>query len=64
MSAGYEFNLKSLNRSGGWEVNDRDGHVFKLNVCGPVSSTGCLSSTGSTFSSKSYMLLVLVMYRS
>ncbi|KAK7494564.1 hypothetical protein BaRGS_00014217 [Batillaria attramentaria] len=44
---GYEFSLKSLNHPSGWEVNDREGHLFKINVCSPVSSTTCSSMTGS-----------------
>ncbi|KAK7107906.1 cation-independent mannose-6-phosphate receptor-like isoform X2 [Littorina saxatilis] len=46
----YEFDLSKLKKTNeAYVVNDREGHHYRLNVCGPVTGTSCSSSntTGS-----------------
>ncbi|KAL8573519.1 hypothetical protein ACOMHN_047790 [Nucella lapillus] len=42
----YEFDLSKLKKTtGSYQVNDREGHYYHINVCGTVSSDGCSSGT-------------------
>ena len=44
---GYAFDLSSLQRPSGYTVDDRADHQFFLNVCGAVTGTKCVDSTGN-----------------
>ena len=44
--SGYAFDLSSLQRPSGYTVDDRADHQFTLNVCGAVTGTKCVDSTG------------------
>ncbi|OWF52457.1 cation-independent mannose-6-phosphate receptor-like [Mizuhopecten yessoensis] len=38
---GHVFDLSSLNKGTPYKIDDHRGHIFKLNVCGKVTGSGC-----------------------
>ncbi|XP_060069663.1 cation-independent mannose-6-phosphate receptor-like [Ylistrum balloti] len=40
-ATGHVFDLSSLNKATPYKIEDHRGHIFKLNVCGKVTGSGC-----------------------
>ncbi|XP_067674216.1 cation-independent mannose-6-phosphate receptor-like isoform X2 [Haliotis asinina] len=45
--SGYTFDLSALKKSTGYRFDDGNNHDFRINVCAPVTGSGCDSNVGS-----------------